>query len=243
MADLEYVATKLDALSERKTPYEMTGRRLRRLQDILMGLSEAIEFDLKYASLGRDDMESAGEIDFLLSSCFPDGIIPERFQKYAKLAGVAKYIGEGMYERVVTAKLQKDDDLLRAVRGKDQKARERAITESIERVFYAQGLVGVLEADELRPDKSRVQVLYENKVLYEENIPDNAFSGLPERITVFFDYTEQGLKLQLQRTLDSIPKKRSEAERAILDGMAHDQKSKAFISDMFAELESSLKQP
>src|SRR3989344_4008758 len=99
MTGIKYIAEKMNEYSDRETPIEITPRRMRELRSSLRSLQQIIqtnsessdEYGYKIFSPSRSDVESTGEMEFLLNRFFPGGNVPEILQKYAQFVQGVRY--------------------------------------------------------------------------------------------------------------------------------------------------------
>ena len=239
MASLEYVAEQMDAYGHRESPIEMTGSRLRALRGELSVLRTYVEFGIKsgQGTLTQDVMEQAGEMEFMIDYFYPNGGVPAQLRPYADLAKRVTSIES--VRGTVDAKLRRDNERLENLLGGAEAGTDAAVLESIEDPLYASGIVRIAEADELTPEQSRVIVTYGGEELYEASLPPSAFPGLPERSTIVFEYTAQGLVPDLEVTLD---RSKDRVEQVVLDSLAHDIGTKGFVDDVYEEIQEELTQ-
>ena len=86
-------------------------------------------------------------------------------------------------------------------------------------------------------------MLFGSEELYRENIIAEAFNGLPQGVTLTFDYTSQGLTLNLDRTLKQFSDsrtRRTEVERVALNSLASDDSTRQYIDDIFSEINTMI---
>ncbi len=235
MTSLEHIAKKMHELSRREKPVELSPKRMRSLRSILNTMKGVIETN---AGIGTDnlrltghDLEEVGAMEYLLNGFFPEGNIPPELRPYAEF--VSRIKGIDAYNDVVNAKLQRDRVNLK---------RRDSVCEADD-PLYARTFVNVVESDELIPETSRLLVTFDNQTLYEENIPDYVFRGLPDRSTIVFEYTSQGLNLDLQRTLQKSSRAKlgaSGVEKAVIDSLASDVKTKGYVDSLYCQINEEL---
>lgn len=235
MTDLEYIANKIEEYSGKDI--EMTPKRVRELASYLGSLKELIEtnsgisWDKNNFHFRNEDLENVGEMDFLLERFYPDGNVPMRLKKYKDFVDNIK--GIDVYHKILEAKLQRDAKILR---NKD------SVSEADD-MIYARAIVGIIESDQLVPERSRVLVTFEGNSLYEENIPEYVFRGLPERSTLVFEYTSQGLALDLKRTLEESKSNKADinrTEKVIINSLAADPQSKEYVDSVYDGINNQL---
>jgi len=235
MTSLDYVAQKMDEYSEKSI--EMTPRRVRALGRCLKVAQEIAEINsgMKYGvdrvRFRPDDLELVGEMDFLLEHFYPDGNVPEQLRGYQNFVNRIK--GIDSYHDTLEAKLQRDERNLA----------ERDSVAEADDLSYARAIVDVVEADEVTPEKSRLLISFEGQELYEENLPNYAFAGLPEKATVVFEYTSQGLSLDLKRTLEESSRAKadpSKVEKSVIDSLAIDAQTKSYVDSVYDQINEEL---
>jgi hypothetical protein len=245
MADPQRISEKTreyeDASGAVRVP--LTGARRRSLLSICSDMKNMAQFNMKYSGLGPGDVEGADLVTYLFEKFFPDGDVPEQLKGYAEFARMVGETGSSSYGAGVERKRLAQRDVLEDIRSDDPEVREKAESRAIDMFFYEQALVGVVEADEVRPEESRVLVRYDGDTLLEENLPAEVFSGLPKGSTVVYDLTSQTLELNLDETL----KKAKDAERmkvqeAIVTGMRGEEgtATRTYLEDLAEELEEQL---
>jgi hypothetical protein len=180
-------------------------------------------------NLTTSDLNTIGEMDYLLAHCFPSGDIPQDFGKYVRLIGIVKNMYGDIYDSLLERKLQEDKKIIEKVRkGED-------ILE-VENPVYARSLIWIVESEEVKRDKSKILVLYQGDQLYEENVREGVFDGLPEGSVVAFDYSPQGLMLNLETTIAQSPKAKDRVEQVVIEGLASDVETKRYIDVLYDQI-------
>lgn len=181
--------------------------------------------------LKREDLESVGEMDFLLKWFYGDDV-PEQFSKYTGLISQARGIYEDRFDSAVEAKLRRDEANL-------EQARSGNVPYMNTDLPYVRSLINIVQSQRA-PQKSRLFVLYEGQPLYESEIPDGTFKGLPLGTNVYFDYTSQGLQLNLARTLEESDMG-AKVEKPVREQVALNIAVKRHIDDVLDEINQALK--
>ncbi len=66
---------------------------------------------------------------------------------------------------------------------------------------------------------------------------------MPEKSTIVFEYTNQGLNLNLQRTLQESAKAKAEisgVEKIVIDSLATDAKTKGYLDSLYDQINEEL---
>ena len=246
-----------EGYSSGKAPVELTTRRMRSLRSDLRLTIEAIRLNSgddpeSTATVTRDgsfmtaqptirlesaDLKEVGRMQYLLDNLFRDGNVPNSLRPYADFVQKTRRMYRDEFDSIVEAKLQRDHKILEAA-----KSGEDTLDELDDRV-WARSLVDIVEAEEVKPEGSKLVVSYNGQELYHETIGSGAFESLPDGAVVVFDYTTQGLIINLERTLtesDRIGSKRTEVEKAVLESLARDDSTKKYIDDVFTGINDML---
>ena len=252
MNSIYYVATKINEYFGSEKSPELTVRRKRELRSTLGILHRMVSIGgmdnilikdvngVKVQSilkLTRDDLRDVGEIEFILNRFFPQGDIPGDLRRYRDLVDMIKHVYGGQYEKVVESKLLRDQALLDEIRN------GRDVLEDTRDPVYGRTLVGIIDAEEIKKEKSRLVLMYGTDILYEENIPEDMFMELPSGAIVVFDYTSQRLSLNLKETLEEsskVKKDRSTVERIIFEALENDADTMRYLDDVYDQINDEL---
>jgi len=234
------IAREWDKIQSEDIKVELTPLRKRALGSHLNLLYQIVEANSSIIDetgqpafrLKRGDLESVGEIEFLLN-WFYGNDVPEQFSKYTNLIAQARNVYEDRFDQVVEAKMQRDEANL-------EKAREGNAPYMNNDIPYVKSLVNIVQAQRV-PEKSKLFVLYEDQPLYEGEIPEGTFQDLPLGTNVYFDHTAQGLQLNLTRTLDESDMG-ARVERPVREQVARNVGVQKYINDILDEINQALEQ-
>ena len=240
MKSLEEIARKVEEYkrSDGTISIPITPKRLRSLGTTLKELKEFVTSP-KYppvsglSDLTSGQLKTVGEMEYLLNNFFPDGKVPEGFSEYARIVGTVRQLYGNEYSSVLERKLREDEALIDAAKsGKSRLTPEEGV--------YARSLVDVVEAEEVKRENSRLIILYNGETLYEGDIRDKSFSDLPLGSAVVFDYTPQGLTLNLRKTMEENPGTEDKIEKAVLRSLADDPTTKRYIDEVNGQIDEAL---
>ncbi|PIN89099.1 hypothetical protein COU61_03245 [Candidatus Pacearchaeota archaeon CG10_big_fil_rev_8_21_14_0_10_35_13] len=242
MRSLQYIVEKVEESrdGDGNINVPLTPGRLRELKGTLGGIRDFLynSRSSKIAGLSElstTDLEVVGMMGYLLDNFFPDGEVPEVLSEYSRIVGTVKQLYGSVYSSALERKLAEDQKLF-----EDIKAGRSRLTVDDDIGVYAGSLVSIIEADEVRSDKSRLVVLYDGQQLYEEDIREGSFAGLPNGSAVVFDYTPQGLVLNLRKTMNENPRTEDRVEKAVIKSLFDDLKTKSYVNDINAQIDEAL---
>ena len=232
------IAREWDKIQSGEVKVELTPLRKRALGSHLNLLYQIVEANSSIIDetgqpafrLKREDLESVGEMKFLLNWFYGDEV-PEQFSKYEGLIAQTKGVYGEQFDSVVEAKLQRDEANL-------EQARKGNAPYMNNDIPYVKSLISIVQAQKV-PEKNRLFVLYEGQPLYEGEIPEGAFDALPLGTNVYFDYTSQGLQLNLTRTLDESDMG-ARVERPVREQVARNAGVQRYINDVLNEINQAL---
>ena len=242
MESVKYIAEKIAEYFHSGKNVPLTSRRERELRSTLRSIEDMVrissycvdEDGVQIIRFSNTDLKEIGEIEFIFNRFFPDGNVPEQFSKYTRLVEKAKMIYGRTYECMLEAKLQRDKKILkRASKGKD-------ILEDIEDKVYARSIIAIAEAEEVLKEKSRLVIRYEGEQLYEENIREGSFAGLPQGSIVVFDYKREGLEFNLRKTLEETKSHHSDVEKSIIESLAYNSDTRIYIDEVYDQINQEL---
>lgn len=238
MASLKYVAQKFKEYSGRKQTVELTPERMRAFKSYLNYSLQIIKTNAQSADTYSDrELESMGELYFLFEQFFPKGNIPDELKGYSDFVyGIARNLKED-FSKVYETKLQNDWKAMKnALRGGDT-------SDDFDKPVWARNFVSVVELADIKPDKKRIKILYGGELLYEDDLPENYFKGLPQGSTLIFDYTEQGIIPNLEKTFEEsfiATKNSSLLEQIVIESLARDTETKHYISELTDHINAEL---
>jgi len=88
-------------------------------------------------------------------------------------------------------------------------------------------------------------VMYEGATLYKEPVSEEIFRGLPRGTNVTFNYTLQGLEVDMEQTIVTSPsavRSASEVERVIVESLAKDASTKKYRDDLYENITAQITQ-
>ncbi|MAG38401.1 hypothetical protein CMI45_03395 [Candidatus Pacearchaeota archaeon] len=232
MPNPKQIARRFRELSDEDR--QMTPKRVKTLRNILNTIQGIVEINTRMGSdnprFRAEDYEDIGQMDYLLREFFPRGDIPIELEPYANF--VNRIRGIDHYHSVLEAKLQRDSEYL---------SRSDKSVDEIDDPVYQRLIINVVDADKVKPEETRIVIKYEGERLYEENVPDIAFQGLPKGSTILFDYTDQGLNIDLKETLSNCKGTEvSRIERVVIDSLASDVSSRKYIDSLYDQINEEL---
>lgn len=242
MTSLEHIAKVLEEKAGR--PPELSPKGLRVLKSVLNRTRAAVETNtrIRYDGphLSRKDFEDVGEIEYLLTHTFPkrkdqegedDFVnVPPELSAYVNF--VRKFRGIDAYREAYEDKITRDGQKL---------VSDDSVAEADDSC-YARMFVQVVEADDEKPGQSTLLVKYEGQELYRESLPETVFAGIPKGSKIIFDYSEQGLRLNLHETLEGSigTKKVSAVEKIVLESLARDSMSMGYVDLVYDQINKGL---
>lgn len=250
----ESLVQKVNGYLSQRGKLEMTPERKHALRERLYLLSQCIKLDgqchalsagedtetASLANLTTSDLEEVGRMDYWLNFFYPDGKLPPELKQYADTVARVRYIhGEEKFTLVSERKLQRDRDMLRGNPMGD--------TLDVEsNPSYASSLVNIIEAKPVEKfERSKLIVMYEGQTLYEELVSEEIFKELPRGTNVTFNYTPQGLEVDMEKTIVSSPaavRSASEVERVIVESLAKDASTKKYRDSLYEGITAQITQ-
>ena len=240
MTSINNIVEKLEEYfdSDGSLKVPMTFRRTRELKTTLRIMHDDIMLHrsppTELSSLSTSDLREIGKMDYLLTHCFPDGNISNELDKYTQFVNRVKQMYSSTYDAILEKKLHQDKETI-------EKIRKGYNVLEIENPIYARSLVEIVESEEVKKHDSRIIVLYQGEQLYEENIREGIFSGLPEGSVVAFNYSPQGLMLNLETTINQSSKAKDRVEKIVIEELASDVQTKRYVDILYDRLNEEFK--
>ena|SRR3989338_2610944 len=250
----ESLVQKLNGYLSQRGAIEMTPERKHALRERLYLLSQCLKLDgqchalsagedmetASLANLTKQDLEEVGRMDYWLNFFYSDGKLPPELKQYADFVARVKHIHTPEAVEIISERrLQRDRDML-------QRNPMGTTLEVESDPGYASSLVNIIEAKPVEKfERSKLVVMYEGATLYKEPVSEEIFRGLPRGTNVTFNYTLQGLEVDMEQTIVTSPsavRSASEVERVIVESLAKDASTKKYRDDLYENITAQITQ-